>query len=856
MIGKGNDASILAALDVAGEYAALGLRLVGHPRADGRQECFSASRDEQRPSAYIDTNTGKYGDSAADHREMNLWEFAARFGRGVAFADWKAAKAHYARIAGVELDGRRKKKQDWREGLEFLEWDAGELLLAEMWCARHKPGATVEAIRLAGGRVAHWPCYRDKQSGEKRRGRFKVLALPAYGPKLLAADPVAWVLWNLTGKELEIYQGEDKPASVAKMVSCGPTSGTLMNLQALYLLSDPDKKAAVELVWKTAGPSDMLTLLAAIPAELRERHLVVTNASGEPASVHDCIAGAFAGRVAYVVHDADNAGEVGAAKWMKALRGVAVESRHVRLPYPLVTSHGMDLRDWLTSDSRKYADLLSLADDPQNRTYDFGPIDQKTAEEAKDTVARVSEVSNAVEVESGENDGGLKWSPLSMDRVLEKIENAAGGWPRRVDSALFVPNDTSGVCWLVDPPSTFGWLGNLTGVIQWHNTMGCVTKSEVFAELKRTSRAYDSIEILPHCPPLLNAFYTCEECPPGDGSALRSFLDFFAPATTIDRDLMLAMVVTMVWGGLPGMRPAFVITADAGRGKGKTAFAKLCAQIVGGAISFSANEDMGQIQTRLLSPNALALRIALLDNVKSHRFSWAELEALITASTISGKRLFVGEGRRPNLLTWVITLNGASLSTDMAQRCVIIKVGEPARTGKWEEDATRFVEENRLRIIADCIAFLQSDVSAELPSYSRWAMWEAAILSRLPEPFDAQKVILERQAATDVEAEEACLLADDFAHQLEQLNYNTETERIFIPSSVVADWFAKATGDRRTVTSATRAIKQLIGEGRLPTMSENMSKALGRGFVWTGFNADVSSKIEKTLTYRLATKAT
>ncbi len=397
-----------------------------------------------------------------------------------------------------------------------------------------------------------------------------MLALPAYGPKLLQTDPVAWVLYNLTGKELEIYRGADKPADRVKMVSCGPTSGTLMNLQALYLLSDSEKSAAVEVVWKVAGPSDMLTLLAAIPAELRERHVVATNASGESGSVHDCVAGMFAGRVAFVVHDADQTGEIGAAKWMKALRGVAIESRHVHLPYEVVVKHGMDLRDWLTSDEgRKYADLQSLADESQNRTYDYGAIDLKDAEQEKDVGARVSEVSNAVEIESNANDGGLKWSPLSMDRVLEKIEGAAGGWPRRVGSSLFVPNDANSVCWLDDPPSTFGWLASLTGVIQWHNTMGCVTKSEVFAELKRTAQAYDSIEILPHWPPLPNAFYTCEDCPPGDGSALRSFLDFFTPATTIDRDLMLAMVVTMVWGGLPGMRPAFVITADAGRGKGR-----------------------------------------------------------------------------------------------------------------------------------------------------------------------------------------------------------------------------------------------------------------------------------------------
>ncbi len=154
MIAKGNDDQIIASLDVAQEYVALGVRLSGNPRADGRQECFSASRDESKPSAYIDTTTGKYGDSAADHKELNLWEFAARFGGG-RFVDWKAAKKFYAEKAGVSTGIARKKKQDWREDLEFLPWDAGEEMLAEMWCTLHKPGVTVEAIRLAGGRVAN-----------------------------------------------------------------------------------------------------------------------------------------------------------------------------------------------------------------------------------------------------------------------------------------------------------------------------------------------------------------------------------------------------------------------------------------------------------------------------------------------------------------------------------------------------------------------------------------------------------------------------------------------------------------------------------------------------------------------------
>jgi hypothetical protein len=86
----------------------------------------------------------------------------------------------------------------------------------------------------------------------------------------------------------------------------------------------------------------------------------------------------------------------------------------------------------------------------------------------------------------------------------------------------------------------------------------------------------------------------------------------------------------------------------------------------------------------------VSFRIALLDNVKTTRFSWAELEALITREVISGKRMYVGDASRPNLITWLITLNGASLSTDMAQRVVEIRLADPEYRETWESEVTAF----------------------------------------------------------------------------------------------------------------------------------------------------------------------
>jgi hypothetical protein len=143
--------------------------------------------------------------------------------------------------------------------------------------------------------------------------------------------------------------------------------------------------------------------------------------------------------------------------------------------------------------------------------------------------------------------------------------------------------------------------------------------------------------------------------------------------------------------------------------------------VAGGVIDFSANEEIRDVKQRLLSPAGLTLRVPFLDNVKSLRFSWAELEGLITAPIISGHQMYTGEGRRPNDVCWLMTLNGASLSTDMAQRAVVIKLKRPERSD-WEDRVRQFALANRQAIVADILACLRAPRAA-LASYSRWGAW-------------------------------------------------------------------------------------------------------------------------------------
>ena len=291
-----------------------------------------------------------------------------------------------------------------------------------------------------------------------------------------------------------------------------------------------------------------------------------------------------------------------------------------------------------------------------------------------------------------------------------------------------------------------------------------------------------------------------------------------------------------------------------GRGRGKTKLAQYIAYLWGGCVDISPNEDAGAIKTRLLTAEALPLRVALLDNVKTTRFSWGELEALITSPVISGRRLYVGNGTRPNHLTWIITLNGASLSTDMAQRVVEIRLADPTYDGTWEERLRAFIDTHRMAIIGDLVAFLRSEPKS-LEKATRWAAWEKQVLARVDDPDACLETILARRAETDVEQEEGEILEDYFASRLRGLDYDPDRDDVFLPNDIAARWFNTATNDNRKVSGVTRTLKQLRDEGRISRIIQCRAGAMGeRGFRWVGEHVGADEPTQHDIRRRMAKK--
>ncbi len=430
--------------------------------------------------------------------------------------------------------------------------------------------------------------------------------------------------------------------------------------------------------------------------------------------------------------------------------------------------------------------------------------------------------------------------------------------------------------------------------MQWARGDNLVTQAELFAELERTAQAYRAIGAYPHFPPFVDHYYShpeiksgdgrtlaglldrftpatpvdranprasasglfldagsdqqaggnadalhyaCAvrlshpEIKSGDGRTLAGLLDRFTPATPVDRDLILSMFASVVWGGAGGTRPAFMIVSDDGRGVGKSTVPEMAGRLVGGAFTISKDDRAGDIVKRLLTPEAATKRAVLYDNVKTNSLSWAELEAMITAAEISGHQMYRGERTRPNTLAWCLTMNGPSMSRDMAQRSVVIKLARPVYSGEWEDSTNAYIDGHRWEIFVDLAAFFQQPAE-HLAKHTRWGTWERDVLARLPEPTDAQKVIAERQAAINADDDEAGNIEAHFAKELGALGYSPETDSVHIPNELARDWFIKATGDGATTTAVSRIVNQAFGEGTMTRLRTNPCHTYGRGLLW------------------------
>jgi hypothetical protein len=423
--------------------------------------------------------------------------------------------------------------------------------------------------------------------------------------------------------------------------------------------------------------------------------------------------------------------------------------------------------------------------------------------------------------------------------LADELIQLTGGWPKRFGEQLFVEGAEREPLWLDSADNLFAWIaGQLSGQgdnsLRWSRGEDKVTQGQLLAYLQQSVDCFDAVEAFPHFPELPRHYYMHRPIEGGNGKALAELLGRFRPSTLVDADLIRGFFLSLCWGGAPGQRPAWLITsedhdAEGGRGVGKSKLIQMGARLVGGQIDASPNEPMTDLITRLLSPAGAGRRVVLLDNLKTLRFSWSELEALVTSDVVSGKRLYSGEGRRPNTLTYCLTLNGASLSRDLAQRCNIVKLARPPHGGSWEQNTIDLIDSQRWAIIGDIIAALKAPCPT-LTKHSRWAAWDSQVMARLPEPTEVAQLLADRRHEVDEDSAEADVVREAFVVELCRRGHRPNREAIWIPSIIVAGIVNEATNELRRPTNRATAYLRTL------TISElrESRRGQGRGWAWRG----------------------
>ena len=334
---------VLESTDIEEAYRQLGVEITGtRPNGSGWLQCRAIGREDKSPSAAICVSSGptrgRYRDLGGNGDSLGLFEFAAKYG---SFADWKEAQREFGKKAGLLKKFPKNDQERPEEKISFsASWS--RLMIRGMISAY--PGITEDSVLMCGARLAKYPA-------KSPHPRY-VVAWPAYGPGGINGEVRGFVLQAGDGGKIEVYKGEGNPTTLEKRITVGASG--LVGRHGL------DRIETAELVWKVEGISDLLSFQAAIPAELRDKHVVITNAGGthETYLVGE-VASMFAGKRVAICHDCDVPGQQGAGNWIGNLKSIAESVRNVVLPFEIAESHGKDLRDWLVGGGT-YQQLLEM----------------------------------------------------------------------------------------------------------------------------------------------------------------------------------------------------------------------------------------------------------------------------------------------------------------------------------------------------------------------------------------------------------------------------------------------------------------------------------------------------------------
>ncbi len=453
---------------------------------------------------------------------------------------------------------------------------------------------------------------------------------------------------------------------------------------------------------------------------------------------------------------------------------------------------------------------------------------------------------------------GARHVPLYL--VARSLRSTLGGWPAVSGGQMFIANHSDeslyssrSVEWIKNPHHLFAWIshhtrprweqGEVDGV-EDGSIQNANSKQEFYEYLIHHCPQYDSIEVLPHEPKVKGLYYlpcAMPEVDPLDpDTPLKQLVGWLNPETDLDRWLLFSAMMTPGWGGRSGARPAFIFSSDHGRGVGKTQTAQALAYLWGGYVGIKSDEDITEFCARLLDADSFGKRIILLDNLKGRK-SDANIEALLTSDVINGKKMYVGARFIPNRFTWYITSNTPSLSSDLAARSVVIRMGKQKHGGAdFLSRAMGLIDEHRPLILSELFQYMRREKHPPIGFPDRWGDWQRDVLGVFPDPEAMAKMIVERRPTVDSDLVEAEDIASVIRRYISSQSYNPDASKVFISRRqmnlllIYEDMFPEKFNPRGICTT----IRDRMNSAPLTCLKEHKDADGVRGWLWMGLDAD------------------
>lgn len=441
--------------------------------------------------------------------------------------------------------------------------------------------------------------------------------------------------------------------------------------------------------------------------------------------------------------------------------------------------------------------------------------------------------------------------PITAEQIAANLDKITPGWPRVLNRQLLFTHDKNGaIVFLPTASNLFAELCHHNANAFWAKSLvGGVSREDFFLYLHGHVQCHTDISMIPHYPPIDGVYYVNggKFNTLSDGSYFEDLLSYFSPASLEDKALIAGAFMSPFWGGPPGDRPAFFFEAldGDGRGYGKSALTAAIGAVAGGFIDMNLFKNGDGLGKAIINSDP-AIRVIRFDNIKSNRLSHGEIEGIITSPMISGHMLRTGTVSRQNNYTYLFTLNDASLSKDLAQRAVRIKLIKPSYSDGWKASLSSFIRENREKIVGDILGVLSSENSLRVKDSSRFPSWDSAVLSRAAHfvGVDSHEVLLKMvtDRKTEVDSDDEIFskesLFDMVASNISRFRksvvlskvatINPEINPVAITKPVMLEWLRRHSGN--SGMSAKRA-HLIFTKAGLPNIADSKTNTL-RFWLW------------------------